>query len=73
MLNQLFIISYTALYLQQKSISQIENKLLDSSESNLIQHLPFGDPSKDRELNTKVLNATVNSVLITKRSDERLF
>ena len=30
-----------------KRISQIDNKLLDSNESNLIQHLPFDDPSKE--------------------------
>ena len=55
------------------TISQIDNKLLDSNESNLIQHLLFGDPSKDRETNTEILNSTVNYVLTTKRFDERLF
>ena len=55
------------------TISQIDNKLLDSNESNLIQHLLFGDPSKDRETNTEISNATVNYVLRTKRFDEQLF
>ena len=55
------------------TISQIDNKLLDSNESNLIQHLLFGDPSKDRETNTEISNATVNYVLTTKRFDEQLF
>ena len=32
----------------------------DSNESNLI-HFLFGDPSKDRETNIKILNATVNA------------
>ena len=78
MLNQLFIISFTALYSQSKdtllnTISQIDNKLLDSNESNLIQHLFFGDPFKDRETNIEILDATVNYVLTTKRFDERLF
>ena len=77
MLNQLFIISFTALFSQSKdtlvnTISQIDNKLLDSNESNLTQHL-FGDPSKDGGTNTEILNATVNYVLTTKRFDERLF
>ena len=54
-------------------ISQIDNKLLDSNESNLIQHLLFSDPSKNTETNTEILNATVNYVLTTKRFDERLF
>ena len=55
------------------TISQIDNKLLDSNKSNLIQHLLFGNPSNDTETNTKILNATVNYVLMTKRFDERLF
>ena len=41
--------------------------MLDSNESNLIQHLLFGNPSKDRETNTEILNATVNYVLTNKR------
>ena len=55
------------------TISQIDYKLLDSNESNLIQHLLFGDPSKDTKTNTEILNATVSYVLTTKRFDERLF
>ena len=55
------------------TVSQIDTKLLDSNESNLIQHLLFGDLSKGRETNTEILNATVNYVLMTKRFDERLF
>ena len=46
---------------------------MDSNESDLIQDLLSGDPSKDRETNTEILNATVNYVLTTKRFDERLF
>ena len=54
------------------TISQIDDKLLDSNESNLIL-IPFGDPSKDTETNTEILNTTVNYVLAIKRFDERLF
>ena len=54
------------------TISQIDNKFWDSSESDLI-HLLFGDPSKDTETNAEILNATVNYVSMTKRFDERLF
>ena len=54
------------------TITQIDQKLLDSNESNLIQHLPFGDTSKDTETNTEILSATVNYVLTTKRFDDRL-
>ena len=46
---------------------------MDCNESDLIQDLLSGDPSKDRETNTEILNATVNYVLTTKRFDERLF
>ena len=78
MLNQLFIISFTALYSQSKdtllnTISQIDNKLLGINESNLIQHLLLEDPFKDREANTEIINANVNYVLTTKGFDERLF
>ena len=55
------------------TISQTDNKLLDSNESNLIQHLLFGDPCRNTKTNTQILNATVNYVLTTKRFDERLF
>ena len=55
------------------TISQIDNKFRDSSESDLIRHLLFADPSKDTETNAEILNATVNYVSMTKRFDERLF
>ena len=55
------------------TISQIDNKFRDSSESDLIRHLLFRDPSKDTETNAEILNATVNYVSMTKRFDERLF
>ena len=49
-------------YTLLNTISQIDNKLLESNESNLTQNLLFGDPSTDREINTETLNATVNYV-----------
>ena len=55
----------------QNTISQIHSKLLDSNESNFIQH--FGNPSRDTKTNTENLNATVKYVLTTKRFDEHLF
>ena len=79
MLNQLFTTSFAALYSQAKdtfswTVSQIDNKLLDSNESNLIQHLLFGNPSRYEDANTENFNATaVNYVLMTKRFDKRLF
>ena len=54
------------------TINQIDNKLLDSNESNVI-HLLFGDPARYTETNTEILNATVNYILTTKRFDEPLF
>ena len=38
-----------------------------------MQHLLFGDLSRDTKTNTEILIATVNYVLATKRFDERLF
>ena len=55
------------------TISEIDNELLDSNQSTLIQHLLFGNPCRDTDTNTKILNATVNHVFSAKRSDERLF
>ena len=69
----LFTIKRHTLLNAMNIINKIDNKLLDSNESNLMQHLLFGDPSKDTETNTEILNVSVNSVLTTKRFDERLF
>ena len=52
------------------TISQVDNKLVDSNESNLMQNL-FGDPFIDTKTNTEILNATVSNFLTTKRFDER--
>ena len=49
-------------YTLLNTISQIDNKLLESNGSNLTQNLLFGDPSNNRETNTEILNATVNYV-----------
>ena len=46
------------------TISQIDNKLLDSNEPNLTQHL-FCNTYRDTKTNTEILNATVNYVLTT--------
>ena len=46
------------------TISQIDNKLLHSNESNLTQHL-FCNPYRNTKTNTEILNATVNYVLTT--------
>ena len=55
------------------TISQTDNKLLDSKESNLMQHLLFADLSRDTKTSTEILNAAVSYVLTTERFDERLF
>ena len=55
------------------TISQTDNIVLYSKESNLIQHLLFGDPSRDTDRNTETLNATINYILTTKRFDESFF
>ena len=33
----------------------------------------FGDPSRDTDTSTEILNATVNYILTTKKFDEQLF
>ena len=38
-----------------------------------MQHLLFGDPSRDTDRNTETLNATINYILTTKRFDESFF
>ena len=52
------------------TISQTDEKLLDSNESNLMQHLLFGNPLRDTKTNTEIVNATINYVLMKKRFDE---
>ena len=52
------------------TISQTDEKLVDSNESNLMQHLLFGNPLRDTKTNTEIVNATINYVLMTKRFDE---
>ena len=49
------------------SIENIENNLLDLSESILIKTLFFGSNSFNINTNTKVVNATIEYVLSTKR------
>ena len=44
--------------------------MLDSNDSNLIQNLRFGSPSRDTDTNTESTNAGVNYVFMTKRSKE---
>lgn len=51
----------------------IDCRLLNLTEIVLIKALLFGYYSADAYLNTLVLNATIEQILITKRSDESLF
>ena len=55
------------------TISNINYKLLENTNSNLIQTLLFGNKSFDITDNTKILNATINFILLTKRFDKPLF
>ena len=56
------------------TISNINYKLLKNTDySVLTQTLPFGNASFDIIHNTKILNATINFILLTKRFDETLF
>ena len=55
------------------TIGNINYKLLENTDSNLTQTLLFGNTSFDITDNTKILNATINFILLTKRFDEPLF
>ena len=55
------------------TIGNMNYKLLENTDSNLTQTLLFGNTSFDITDNTKILNATINFILLTKRFDEPLF
>ena len=54
-------------------IENTDNYFLDLCEPVLIRTLLFGSNSFDTDVNTNVLNATIESILSTKRFDEPLF
>ena len=55
------------------TIENIDNNLLDVCEPVLIKTFLFGSNLFDSNANTNVLNATIEYVLSTKRSEESLF
>ena len=55
------------------TISNINYKLLENTDSVLTRTLLFGNTSFDITENTKILNATINCILLTERFDEPLF
>ena len=55
------------------TIENIDNNLLDLREHVSIKILLFGSNSFDIHANTKILNATIEYILSTKRFDEPLF
>ena len=55
------------------TIGNINYKLLENTDSNLTQMLLLGNTSFDITDNTKILNATIHFILLTKRLDEPLF
>ena len=55
------------------TIGNTNYKLLENTDSVLTQTLLFGNTSYDITGNTKILNATVTFILLTKRFDEPLF
>ena len=54
-------------------IGNINYKLLENTDTVLTQTLLFGNTSFDKTHNTKIPNATINFILLTKRFDEPLF
>ena len=55
------------------NIENIDNNLLDLSETFLRRTLLFGSNSFDTNTNTHPLNATIEYVLSSKRFEEPLF
>ena len=55
------------------TIGNINYRLLENTGSVLTQTLRFGNTSCNITDNTKILNATINFILLTKRFDEPLF
>ena len=55
------------------TIGNTNYKLLENTDSVLTQTLLFGNTSYDITGNTKILNATITFILLTKRFDEPLF
>ena len=51
------------------SLSKIDHKLLDSTDTSLTQILLFGNSSFTTNDNTKIINLTIDFVLSTKRFD----
>ena len=54
-------------------IENTDNNFLDLCEPALIRTLLFGSNSFNTDVNTNILNATIESILSTKRFDEPLF
>ena len=55
------------------TIGNTNYKSLENTDSNLTQTLLLGNTSFDITDHTKILNATINFILLTKRLDEPLF
>ena len=51
------------------TIRLIESKLLENTDSNLVNLLLFGDATKDVKTNTDILNATIKYILSSNRFD----
>ena len=51
------------------SLSKIDYKLLDSTDTSLTQILLFGNSSFTTNNNTRIINLTIDFVLLTKRFD----
>ena len=51
------------------SLSKIDYKLLDSTDTSLTQILLFGNSSFTTNNNARIINLTIDFVLLTKRFD----
>ena len=55
-----------------KGLNNTDSKILESRDSYLIKTLFYGGTSLDTETNALVLNATIDYILSTERSEEPL-
>ena len=55
------------------TIHSLDSKLLDCTDYDLKQTLPFGNTSQTSSNNFKIISLSINYVLSSKAFDERLF
>ena len=78
MLKQIRIFFYYCLFINQRctllgKVNDIDSSLTNSNDTTLATIFLFGKASLDISANTLILNATMNYIILTNRSEESLF